>query len=870
VSGSPVPVEAGWAVWGKRAGTNEDYSILSCGTQPLSRAEYASIVAYFTPGNPPVDRGRADSLPWVTFSQVGVDGQPYVGISVQELTSQVDGVGRPIAKTSFFCAPYADLADPPVSCLGLYQAVVDMPLPDRDGPPVRLTITPADPATLAGMIRKVGLDTVVTTASLLLSGPVTITGAESSTLLERLWFIDAVAALLPFAYRASYTAATWSDKGAGQRIRLAFASHGPAGTATVKWQSQPEAIETDGAARLYCTRLAGVLSRPSAGDPLTRLIQSFASLAGPARKLDEPQYALDSLREIDLPTEVLNAAREGVAKPDEIRLVFASGRITELPHASARQLLEKLIALGDPQDWPTIAHWFGPVAGPKPGELMGTVTSTCHTLLWSAADSQLIREYLILAAHYDLEDELLARLMAPPKSADDLKSGLGTAARLLADSVLASPDDTARYPRTRQALTKNPAVACEVLTQLAGAESGTRVAVAWIEPVLGDFLRPFINVLGDPPSPAGQGALDQLAVHGASWIRALLQTASNANRLDYAVPGFASWLAADAAEKGMADKAMRQYWRNTVGALKPRAEATRAWLDICLLLTGNDPLFLLADREDRRRFNECFAVAWQQLASETPASDVLLTTALAGYLGREPWTASVELAADVADLVERLTPDRRRSQLEVVVTRMLSAAPGAATWDFAARWLAQTETIRPGTADSLRYMRGSPTYAQMAEACTQAALQGVRAREAAQALADSRLIESGAQAEALMEALRVTLSTAGSKRVDAGQWLLVFIELFTGGAFGERVAAEFPDRVITKAIREARYRLSVLRYTASGGRQDVMPALSSETIEELERIRRAADEIIRDARKGSGRGHLRRGKQSADARGAQS
>ena len=866
-----VTVRAGWAVWGKRPGTNEDYSILSSGNQPLSRAEYASIVAHFTPGNPPVELGRPGSLPWVTFSQVGVDGRPYLGISVQDLVSRVDGVGRPIAQTSYFCAPYTDLTQPPVSCVGLYQAVADVSLPDQDGPPVRLTIAPLDPGAMADMTRKLGVDTVVAAASLLLDGPVTVTGAEGSTLLERLWFIDAVASMLPFAYRAAYTAATWSDSGAGQRIRLAFSSHPQAGSAIVGWQSSPEPIKADGPARLYCKRLTAVLGRSSAGDPLTDLIRSFAALTEPGRRFDDPQYALDSLREIDLPTVVLNAALDGTAEPEEIRLVFTSGRVGELPSTSGRQLLNDLIALGDPQDWPMIARWFDPIAGPDAEDLFGTVAITCHRLLWSPADSPLIREYLILAAHRDREDELLARLMVPPKSAENLRHGTGAAARLLADSVLATPHGVTGYPRTQQALTKNPAVACELLAQLSGSGNETGTAIAWIGPVLGDFLRPFISVLADTPSAVDRDALGELAVHGVSWIRNLLMAASNANRLEHAVPGFAGWLAVGVADKGVPDKAIRQYWRNTVGALGPRTEAARAWLDLCLLLTGNDPAFLLADREDRAQFNECFVTAWQRLAAGSPGADGPLTSALADYLNRKPWTASLALAASVADLAERLTPDRRRRQLEVVVARMLSATPGAADWGFAARWLAKTDAVRPGTAESLRYTPPSATPAQIAESCARAAQRGVRAREAGQALADARVIEYGAQAEVFLEALRVALSRLADERVDAGNWMLVFIELFTGGIFGARVAAEFPDRVISSAFRELRFRLSLLRFTASGGRPEAAPVLSDAALEELESIRKVAEGILHDARKGGGWGPFRRGgKPGADAQKATS
>jgi hypothetical protein len=855
VSG-PVPVSAGWAVWGKRPGTNEDYSILSAAAEPLSRAEYASIVAHFTPGNPPRERGRPGSLPWVTFSQVGVAGQPYLGISVLDMVSQVDGVGRPSTQTSYFCAPYADLAQPPVSCLGLYQAVADLPLPDRDGPPLRLTIASFDPPAMAASIRELGVDTVVTTASLLLDGPVTVTGAEGSTLLERLWFIDAVAALLPFAYRAGYTAATWSDNGAGQRIRLAFAGHAPAGEAAVAWRSSPALPRTDGFARRYRQRLVSVLGRKSAGDPLTELIRSLAALTGPACKFDAPRYALDILNEMDLPAVVLDAARDGTAKPDEIRLVFASGRITELPDTSRRQLLEQLIALGDPKDLTTVRHWFDRIADQGADDLFSTVAGTCHELLWSAAHGPLIREYLVMADHYGREDELLARLIALPEPARDPGRGLGAAARLLADSVFGGEPGAPGYPRTQQALRDNPAVACELLTQLAGSESGAGPAITWIEPVLGSSLRPFINVLGDTPRAADQQAIGQLAARGRGWVRALLQASSDANRLGYAVPGFAAWLAANVTEKSVPGQDAQRYWRNTIAALEPVAEDTRAGLDLCLLLTGNNPLFLLADRDDRLQYNEYLATAWQHRGTVTPAADRLVTATLADYLSREPWATGAELAAAVTELAERLTPDGRRRPLEEAVTRRLSAAPGAAGWEFAQKWLARTGPPRAGTAESLRDIPASATPAQIAESCLRAARHGAAPRKVAEALAGSGAITSGARAQAFFEAVRMPLLSEFGK--DTERWLLVFIELFTDGSFGPQVATEFLDHVLTYALGQTHYQLALIRYTASGGLKKGRPVLDRDAIKDLEDVRDAVNSIIYDASPAGGQGTPRR------------
>lgn len=864
-----MPVKAGWALWGKRPGASADYAILASSTRPLTKAEYGSIVTHFAPGNPPAKRGLPGSLPWVTFSQVGVAGRPFLGVSVQDSIGQVDAVGRPIAQTSYFCVPYADLAQPPVSCLALYQAVAGLTLPQQDGSEMELRIEPVDPAATAEIVRRLGTDAVATAAALLLEGPVTVTGAEGSTLQERLWFIDAVASLLPFAYRAGYTAATWAANGAGQRIRLAFSNRSHPGAAILQWQSTPVPIKTEGAARAYRHRLAVLLRRESASDPLTELIRSLAAMTEPARKFDQPQHALDSLREIDLPAVVLDAARNGTAKPDEIRQVFASGRITELPPGRRKQLLARLIVLGDQQDWEAVAQWFSPIAGEDAGDMLDAIATTCHKLLWSAKASPLVRQYLILAAHYGLEDKLLARLMIGPKTAEALRNGAGAAAALLSESVLAAPGSAAGYSLTQQAMKANPAVACQLLMQLAGSAGGAGPAITWLEPVLGDSLRPFVVVLGDPPGTVGWQALGVLAGMGVSWIRTLLQAASYGNRLDFALPGFTRWLAANAADKGPPDQTIRQYWRNTIGALTPRTVSARAWTDLALLITGSDPVSLLADLEDRPQFYASLVGAWEELAAEAEGADATMTATLAGYLSQRPWTASMELAADVTDLVGRLTEDGRRRQLEVVVARMLAATPGVTSWDFAARWLTGMDAARPGTAESLRYTAVDATQAEIAESCVQAARQGMHARDVGLALADSGAVGSGARAAAVLEALRRALpkTPMGPERVK--RWQAVFVELFTGGAFGDRVAEEFPELTIVNAFNEIEYRLILLRVTASGGNPDVPPALSDAAVDELEKLRKFAGSIIRDAKKRSGRGPFRRGgKPSPAAQGA--
>lgn len=236
-------VTAGWAVWSKEPGTRDDYSILAFSDGPLSKGEFAQLLAYFAPGSPSAEPDTPASLPWITLSRVGVAQELYLGISLQTATSDKDGAGRPISRTVYFCVPYAPLAGNPVSYQDLYAAVADPGLLASAGRNViPLALRPFDPAELARAIRNdFGDPELVTrTAAMLLGGPVTITGPKFPHLTERLRFFDTVTALLPYGYRAHLTAATWSDTGAGDRFRLVFADRARDEASRVSWGTLPQ------------------------------------------------------------------------------------------------------------------------------------------------------------------------------------------------------------------------------------------------------------------------------------------------------------------------------------------------------------------------------------------------------------------------------------------------------------------------------------------------------------------------------------------------------------------------------------------------------------------------------------------------------
>jgi hypothetical protein len=318
-----VTLRAGWALWGKRPGGRQDYSVLGCSPAPFNRAEFEAIITRFAVGSPDVTVTGAGALPWVTLSWVGVDSDPQLGISVTDQTGQLDGFGRPTTQRAYFCFPYAQLARTPVSYCDLYDAIARQAPALRavDGPMIELTVPVLSSDRLADAVRRAGEQTVTATAALLLSGPVDMVQAEGTSLRDRLEFIDVVASLLPYGYRARFSGATWSDPGTKHRVRLVFAARPRDDTAVVPWQ---RAVHIPAANRLslaYRDRLRQLAQDPAlsqGGFGLSTVIGQLAADVAP-RTFDQPQGVFDSLNRLDQPGLTRWLAAHGELDSDERR-----------------------------------------------------------------------------------------------------------------------------------------------------------------------------------------------------------------------------------------------------------------------------------------------------------------------------------------------------------------------------------------------------------------------------------------------------------------------------------------------------------------------------------------------------------------------
>lgn len=833
----PVPVQAGWAIWSKHQGTRDDYSVLAASAGPLSPGEFGQLLKYFTPGNPTADPGTAGSLPWAMLSRVGVSEQLYLGMSVQVLTGDKDGTGRPISRTSYFCIPYRELERSPVSYQNLYAAVAQPNLlPRTGGSLVPLEIPRLDPAALARIIRKFGETTVAATAALLLSGPVTITGPDHPDLHSRLRFFDAVAALLPYGYRPHLTAATWSDTAADDRFRIVFAHRGRDEASSVAWGTSPR-LPAAGPAQAYLGYLQRALGRTGSGDGdeqrLERLIAYLAHETEP-RKFEEPTQAIDSLHGFFLPLVVAESIDTNTTRIGDVRQLLAAGRTGELPTEHRPMMLRRLIAEGDPQDFGLISGSFDEIAAGQPGQLLADIAIVCRGQLWSAGTTGLSRDYLRLASQRNLADELLATLVTNPGSETDPTTGLDAVSKLLAELVIDAPAGTSSFPRTQRALAGNAPAGAALLANLSASRAGAprlEEAIAWLEPVADRVVRPFVSLLGDAfgaatPEPVSAGMLYELNRDGGrASVRYLLRAASYRGRLHLALPGLASWLAGAADERAPVTEETSRYWRDVVMELSPASQDEGIWLDLILLLTRNGPQGLFSGRYGQPEFSQRLAAAWWELTMEAErhssvgrATDELLENSLIEQLSRAPWRADQSQTAAVRNLARSLTAGSQRPRLMSVVL---------------------------DTTEVLRQMPSGAPPARIAQACARAQAERLAPETAFRMLAESGAITSGAQAAAVLEELHRSL-TAANTGTPAFSWPYEFIRMFTTGAFDRQVAVDFLRLTAAHCCEQIGFRIQLLTIILASAIPDVPPAIDAENAGYLESFAHDLDGMVKE------------------------
>ncbi|WP_066944215.1 hypothetical protein [Microtetraspora fusca] len=291
-----------WALEGKRPGAHDDYELLSWSDDRLGPEVFEEIRSRYA-------TGLSADLPQVTIAVAATRERERVSrhivLAIQEWSGHRDATNRKIVYTRWFYVPYHELAAHPVSYEALYHALAGLPV--TPSPPLAVQVPEFDPAAVAP-----GPDARCAAALLLTGRPVCVVGADGVPMIERLRFLDTVAALLPYGMRARLTAATWTSSTARHKIRLSFARHAPEDAYEVRWGYGAEITQRDTPAPL-CLDL---LTRSD-----VRLADMLRGLAGRTEPLsfgpaDRP-VAVRLLEHSGYPELLSGSADEAEREPQE-------------------------------------------------------------------------------------------------------------------------------------------------------------------------------------------------------------------------------------------------------------------------------------------------------------------------------------------------------------------------------------------------------------------------------------------------------------------------------------------------------------------------------------------------------------------------
>ncbi|TMR99746.1 hypothetical protein [Nonomuraea basaltis] len=326
---------AHWAILGKTPESLDDYSVIGCSTGAITSAEFGMWLKAFTSGTM-----EPKALPRVATSYFSdADGEPWLGLSLQktEPDSQ-DGFQRPYAMTYYVCVRWADVASEStrVTYRALYEALLKENF--SGDAPFRLSPAAYDERHLAGQVN----GTARRAAALLLTGqPVCLVRAGHLSLDQRLDFLDTVAALLPYGFRHTLAASTWTNSASRHRIRLSFAEVPPThGVWELPWDDPggtipPQALFYERELERYqgddlCELMRWLTTAAEPGDfddashraAASRLLRGRPSPGLPAQA--EPHAA--ALPSVE---QLLHQCRESIVHADGQRLTVLNAQLAQ-------------------------------------------------------------------------------------------------------------------------------------------------------------------------------------------------------------------------------------------------------------------------------------------------------------------------------------------------------------------------------------------------------------------------------------------------------------------------------------------------------------------------------------------------------------
>jgi hypothetical protein len=310
-------ISADWAWISKDPAEGIGYGVLRTSA---ANVDFRPFIGRYVPGSPssttPAD--APDAPPWVTFGPVTTEHDGVLmSVSVHDPWQDRDHVGRPVWPQRLFVMRFADLAAARASYQTMWAAVRDAQIPRDEPAPLPLAVSGQVPGTLADTVERYGLPQLAALAAALLDGPVVVSDAAGLSRDERLAVLDAIAALLPYGFRADLSASSVVDNTVKHGIRLSFADYPGAGR-QLRSLRTPAAQPGSPLARRYLATLAEKADTRG----LQAVVDHLWGFWHP-HSFDQPGIALAILSELDFYGGFSRALREGRASRDQVLKFFA-------------------------------------------------------------------------------------------------------------------------------------------------------------------------------------------------------------------------------------------------------------------------------------------------------------------------------------------------------------------------------------------------------------------------------------------------------------------------------------------------------------------------------------------------------------------
>ncbi len=314
-------ITAEWAWISKQRGAETGAGIVATSDSEKDFGRYLGPYATGSPSST-TGPGEPEAPPWVTFGpfRAPEDGT-LVSVSARDQWTEVDHVGRPVWPRRLFLCRFADLAAADASYQTMWKAIDPVTLPTQSRQPVQLRVEPQSLEDVVATINRYGFDSLAALAAGVLQDRVAVADATALRLGERLAVIDAVAALLPYGFRADLSASSCVNNSANHGIRLVFADF-PSGQQLLPLRGTGSELGP-GVALDYLKMLRRKAKISGLGSIIVHLRDAKNEYT-----FDRPEDALEILGKLDLGQDFIAALRGRSLTREQILTFFREPKTT--------------------------------------------------------------------------------------------------------------------------------------------------------------------------------------------------------------------------------------------------------------------------------------------------------------------------------------------------------------------------------------------------------------------------------------------------------------------------------------------------------------------------------------------------------------